>query len=197
MGYFSQAAIFLIDLIFGLYVLAILLRFLLQRAGADFYNPISQLLYSLTNPALQPLRHLVPAVGGIDWATIVLLFLVQGAELSLIAWLGSGHLLPLPGLLILTLASLLKLAIYIYIFLLIIQVVISWINPGAYNPITGLMYQVTEPLLRPARRLVPPAGGFDWSVLVVLVCLQLALILLVSPIEDLGYRLSSSMPQIL
>ncbi|MCA9472314.1 MAG: YggT family protein [Nitrospirales bacterium] len=197
MGYFSQAAIFLIDLIFGLYVLAILLRFLLQRAGADFYNPISQLLYSLTNPALQPLRRLVPAVGGIDWATIVLLFLVQGAELSLIAWLGSGHLLPLPGLLILTLASLLKLAIYIYIFLLIIQVVISWINPGAYNPITGLMYQVTEPLLRPARRLVPPAGGFDWSVLVVLVCLQLALILLVSPIEDLGYRLSSSMPQIL
>ncbi len=197
MGYFSQAGIFLIDLIFGLYVLAILLRFLLQRAGADFYNPISQLLYSITNPLLQPLRRLIPAVGGIDWATIVLLFLVQGAELSLIAWMGSGSLLPLSGLFVLTLASLLKLVIYVYIFLLIIQVVISWVNPGGYNPITGLMYQLTEPLLRPARRLIPPAGGFDWSVLVVLVCLQLALILLVSPIQDLGYQLSSGMPRLL
>ena len=191
MGYFAQAAIFLIDLVFGLYVLAVLLRFLLQRAGADFYNPVSQMLYTVTDPALRPLRRFVPAYGGIDWATILLLFIIQGAELSLIAWLGSGHIPALPGLFVLTLAHLLSLVIYVHLFLIIIQVVMSWINPGAYNPLTGLMSQLTEPLLRPARGLIPPAGGFDWSALVVLVCLQLALILLVSPLQDFGHQLSS------
>ena len=191
MGYFAQAAIFLIDLIFGLYLLAVLLRFLLQRVGADFYNPISQMLYTITNPLLQPLRRLVPGYGGIDWAAILLLFLVQGAELCLIAFLGAGHVPAFPGLIVLILAQLLSLTIYVHIFLIIIQVIISWINPGAYNPITGLMSQLTEPLLQPARRVIPPSGGFDWSALVVLVCLQLALILVVSPLQDLGYQLSN------
>ncbi len=190
MGYLAQAAIFLIDLVLGLFLLAVLLRFLLQRVGADFYNPISQMLYTVTNPVLQPLRRIVPGFQGIDWAAILLLFLVQGAELGLIAMLGGGHLPALPGLIVLIMAHLLSLVIYVYIFLLIVQVVISWVNPGSYNPITGLMSQLTEPLLRPARRLIPPAGGFDWSVLVVLVALQLALILLVSPLQDLGYQLS-------
>ena len=74
MGYLSQAAIFLIDLVLGLFLLAVLLRFLLQRVGADFYNPISQMLYTVTNPVLQPLRRIVPGFQGIDWASILLLF---------------------------------------------------------------------------------------------------------------------------
>ncbi len=190
MGYLSQAAVFLIDLIFGLFVLAVLLRFLLQRAGADFYNPISQMLFTVTNPLMKPLRRLAPTFGGIDWAAILLLFLIQGTELVLIAFLGTGHPPALPGLFVLTLAHLLSLVIYVHLFLIIIQVVISWINPGSYNPLTGLMSQLTEPLLQPARRLIPPSGGFDWSALVVLVCLQLALILLVSPLQDLGHQLA-------
>ena len=190
MGYLSQAAVFLIALIFGLFVLAVLLRFLLQRAGADFYNPISQMLFTVTNPLMKPLRRLAPTFGGIDWAAILLLFLVQGTELGLIAFLGTGHLPALPGLFVLTLAHLLSLVIYVHLFLIIIQVVISWISPGTYNPMTGLMSQLTEPLLQPARRLIPPSGGFDWSALVVLVCLQLALILLVSPLQDLGHQLA-------
>ena len=190
MGYLSQAAVFLIDLIFGLFVLAVLLRFLLQRAGADFYNPISQMLFTVTNPLMKPLRRLAPTFGGIDWAAIILLFLIQGTELGLIAFLGTGHLPALPGLFVLTLAHLLSLVIYVHLFLIIIQVVISWISPGTYNPMTGLMSQLTEPLLQPARRLIPPSGGFDWSALVVLVCLQLALILLVSPLQDLGHQLA-------
>ena len=190
MGYLSQAAVFLIDLIFGLFVLAVLLRFLLQRAGADFYNPISQMLFTVTNPLMKPLRRFAPTFGGIDWAAIILLFLIQGTELGLIAFLGTGHLPALPGLFVLTLAHLLSLVIYVHLFLIIIQVVISWISPGTYNPMTGLMSQLTEPLLQPARRLIPPSGGFDWSALVVLVCLQLALILLVSPLQDLGHQLA-------
>ena len=189
-SYFSQAGIFLIQIIFGLYILAILLRYLLARVRADFYNPLSQFLVKITNPAIKPLRRFIPGYLGVDWPSIILLLFVQGLEIILISLVASGRI-PAPlGLLVLTVAYLLKEVIYVYLFIIIIQIVISWINPGAYNPITVIMYQLSEPILKPARRLIPPAGGFDFSSLAVLIVLQLSIILLVSPLMDLGRQLS-------
>ena len=188
--YLTQAAIFLIQIIFGLYILAVLLRYLLARVRADFYNPLSQFIVKVTNPAIKPLRKLIPGYFGIDWPSIVLLFIVQAIEIVLIGLIASGRI-PAPlGLFVLTIAYLIKEVIYVFLFIIIIQVVISWVNPGAYNPITVLLYQLSEPILKPVKRLIPPAGGFDWSPLVVLIGLQLLIILLVSPLMDLGARLS-------
>jgi YggT family protein len=189
-SYLAEAAIFLIGILLGLYLIAILLRFLLQHTRADYYNPVSQLLVKVTNPLLLPMRRFMPGYLGIDWSSILLLFIVQGLELGLIALLRTGHIPGLAGFAVLIFAHILKLTVYVYLFLIIIQVVLSWVNPGAYNPVTLLMYQLTEPLLRPARRAIPPAGGFDWSPIVVLICLQLILILLVAPLQDLGNSLS-------
>jgi YggT family protein len=189
-SYFTQAAIFLIEIIFGLYILAVLLRYLLARVRADFYNPLSQFLVKVTNPAIKPLRRLIPGYLGVDWPSIILLVFVQGIEIILISLITSGQIPAPMGLFVLTIAYLIKEIIYVFLFIILIQVIISWINPGAYNPITVLMHQLTEPILRPARRLIPPAGGFDWSVLVVLIGLQLLIILLVSPLMDLGRQLS-------
>jgi YggT family protein len=189
-GYFTQAGVFLIEIIFGLYILAILLRFLLARVRADFYNPLSQFIVKVTNPAIKPLRRFIPGYYGIDWPSIVLLLFVQAIEIILIALIASGRIPAPMGLLVLTFAYLLRQVIYVYLFIIIIQVIISWINPGAYNPATVIMYQLSEPILKPARRLIPPAGGFDWSPLIVLIGLQLMIILLVAPIMDLGARLS-------
>lgn len=189
-SYLTQAGVFLIQIIFGLYILAVLLRFLLARVRADFYNPLSQFIVKVTNPAIKPLRRLIPGYFGIDWPSIILLLFVQTVEIVLIALISSGRI-PAPlGLFVLTLAYLLKEVIYVYLFIIIIQVVISWVNPGAYNPITVLLYQLSEPVLKPVKRMIPPAGGFDWSPLVVLIGLQLLIILLVSPLMDLGLRLS-------
>ncbi len=189
-SYFAQAGVFLIQIIFGLYILAVLLRYLLARVRADFYNPLSQFLVKVTNPAIKPLRRLIPGYFGVDWPSIILLIFVQGIEIILISLIASGRI-PAPlGLLVLTIAYLLKEVIYVYLFIIIIQIVISWVNPGAYNPITVIMYQLSEPILKPARRLIPPAGGFDFSSLAVLIGLQLLIILLVSPLMDLGLRLS-------
>lgn len=189
-SYFTQATVFLIQIIFGLYILAVLLRFLLAKVRADFYNPLSQFIVKVTNPAIKPLRRLIPGYLGVDWPSIILLFFVQTIEIILISLVASGRI-PAPlGLLVLTIAYLLKEVIYVYLFIIIIQVVISWVNPGAYNPITVIMYQLSEPILKHARRLIPPAGGFDWSSLVVLIVMQLLIILLVSPLMDLGSRLS-------
>lgn len=189
-NYLIQAAVFLIEVLFGLYILAVMLRFLLASVRADFHNPLSQFIVKVTNPPLKILRRFIPSYMAIDWATIVLLVAVQGLEILLTVLVVAGGI-PAPlGLLVLTLAELLKTLVYLYIFIIIIQVAISWINPGAYNPITVIMYQLTEPVMKPARRLIPPAGGFDWSPLVVLIALNLMIILLVSPLADVGRRLS-------
>jgi YggT family protein len=189
-GNFIQAAVFLIEIIFGLYILAVLLRFLLARVRADFYNPLSQFIVKVTNPPIKPLRRLIPGYFGIDWPSIVLLFLVQGLEIILISLVASGHVPSPLGLFVLTLAYLIKEVIYVYLFIIFIQIVISWINPGAYNPITVIMYQLSEPILKPARKLIPSAGGFDFSPMVVIIGLQLLIILLVSPLKDFGLSLS-------
>ncbi len=188
--YFTQAAVFLIQIVFGLYILAVLLRYLLARVRADFYNPLSQFLVKVTNPAIKPLRRLVPGYFGIDWPSIILLFFIQALEIILISLVVGGHTPSPMGLFVLTIAYLLKEVIYVYMFIIIIQIVISWVNPGAYNPVTVIMYQLSEPILKPARRLIPSAGGFDFSPMLVIIGLQLLIILLVSPLMDLGRQLS-------
>ncbi|MEQ8288556.1 MAG: YggT family protein [Gammaproteobacteria bacterium] len=188
-NYLVQAAIFLIEVVFGLYILAVLLRFLFATVRADFHNPLSQFIVKITNPPLTILRRFIPSYMAIDWAAIFLLFAIQAVEIVLTALVVAG-VVPAPmGLLVMTFAELLKTVVYLYIVVILVQVAISWINPHAYNPLTVIMHQLTEPVMKPARRLIPPAGGFDWSPLVVLIVLNLAIILLVSPIADIGQRL--------
>ncbi|MEQ8426692.1 MAG: YggT family protein [Gammaproteobacteria bacterium] len=188
-NYLVQAAVFLIEVVFGLYILAVLLRFLFATVRADFHNPLSQFIVKITNPPLTILRRFIPSYMAIDWAAIFLLFAIQALEIVLTALVVAG-VVPAPmGLLVMTFAELLKTVVYLYIVVILVQVAISWINPHAYNPLTVIMHQLTEPVMKPARRLIPPAGGFDWSPLVVLIVLNLAIILLVSPIADIGQRL--------
>jgi len=171
---------FLLSVLFGLYITAVLLRFLLQWARADFYNPLSQAIVKLTNPALRPLRRIIPGFGGIDVAAIVLLILLQ-LTLGLI-FLALGIPLSPPGMpfhpalpiWLWTIAELVDLAFNVFIFSLIIQAVLSWVNPGHYNPVSSLLNRLNEPLLRPVHRVIPPFSGLDLSPLVVILLLQVA-----------------------
>jgi len=188
--YLTNAGVYMISVLFGLYILAVMLRFLLQYVRADFYNPVSQFLVTVTNPALRPLRRWIPGFGGIDWPSIVLLIVLQGVELCLIALFKTGGIPAITGLLVLVTAHLLKLMVWIYFVVIIVQVIISWINPGAYSPFTVLMYQLTNPVIGPVRRIIPPAGGIDWSPLIILIGLNLVLMLLIAPLQDFGNILS-------
>ncbi|MGK0297582.1 MAG: YggT family protein [Gammaproteobacteria bacterium] len=189
-GYFIEALVFLVRTAFDLYLLLVVLRFLLQVVRADFYNPISQFLITATNPPLKYIRQIIPGYKGNDWSSIVLMFLIKSIEIVLLSLIVRGNF-PAPlGLIILSFGQLLHLIIYIFIISIFIQVILSWINPGAYNPATVIIYKLTDPLLRPARKLIPPMGGLDFSVLVVFIILQLTLILIVNPITHLGQSLS-------
>jgi YggT family protein len=188
-GYFGNAAVFLIQTAFGLYILAVLLRFLLQWVRADFYNPVSQFLVKITTPLLRPLRRAIPGFGGIDFASVVLMLALQLIELVLVTQL-LGQPLSVGGLMVLAVAELLSLLIKVFLFSILIQVILSWVRPGDHSPVSLLLYQLNEPLLAPARRIIPTISGLDLSPILVLVLLQLSLMLLVAPLRDFGMLLN-------
>ena len=171
------ATIFLIQTVFGFYILAVMLRFLLQYVRADFYNPLVQFLVRIINPLLLPLRRFIPGYRGLDMASIVLAFVLQLFEVMLMAVLHE-YSAGVGGILLITVMELLKLLINIYLWGVIIQAVLSWVNPDPYHPVARVLAQLTAPLLRPARRLIPPISGIDLSPMLVVVALVFVSLLL-------------------
>lgn len=190
MNYFSNAASFLVETFLGLYVLAVLLRLLFQLTRADFYNPFSQVLVKITNPPLLPLRRVIPGLGGVDLASVVLLIALQMLKLYIVLALGGSAAAAPLGVLVISLAQLIQLTVYVFFFAILIRAIMSWVNPYSGNPFMDLISSLTEPLLRPARQIIPSLGGLDLSPLLVLILLQLALMLIVQPLMDVGRALA-------
>ena len=187
--YLGDAGIFLVRTLFGIYILAVMLRFLLQLVRADFYNPFSQVLVKVTNPPLLPLRRLIPGVFGIDMAAIFLLLALKTVELLIVQQL-AGFSGDIAGLIVMGVAQLLTLLVDIFFFSILIQVILSWVNPAAmHNPVMGVLHSLNEPLLRPAKRVLPAMSGIDLSPLLVMVALQLVTMLLVVPLNDVAIEL--------
>jgi YggT family protein len=186
--YLTNPLVFLVQILFGLYVLAVLLRFLFQLVRADFYNPISQFIVRITKPLLNPLRRMIPGYRGWDFAALVLAWLVQAVELGIIMALNGHGILPLPAL-VLAVPELVDLVINIFLVALFIQVILSWVSPGQYNPAVGLTYSLTQPLLGPVQRRMPNMGGIDLSPMVVMLGLYLLKMLLLPPLQTLARQL--------
>lgn len=176
----SNVGVFLVDTLFSLYLILLIVRFLLASSRADFYNPISQFIVQVTNPVLIPLRRVIPPIGKIDSAALVLILGLKLVQLILVLLL-QGHSVSIFALIPLAVFKLLEMLIYIYIFALIVQAVMSWINPGAYqhqNPLLGILNSITRPILKPIRQVIPNIGMVDISPLVAILLLNVALILL-------------------
>lgn len=171
-----QATQFLISTLFDLYLMVALLRFWMQWARADYYNPVSQFVVKATNPVLVPLRRIIPGFAGVDWAGLVLLYAVAFAKISALQGLyGAGF--PVADIAIAGIMTVIKEAFSIIFWVMIIRAVLSWISQG-YNPIEALLHQLTEPMLSPIRRIIPPIGGLDLSMIVFLIALQFGQLLL-------------------
>lgn len=190
-NYLIQAALFLVTTIFDIYLLAVVLRFLLQLFRADFYNPISQFLAKITNPPLRYIRRVVPGYKGQDWSSMVLMLLIKSVEITTVYLLSAGRFVAVDSLIILSIAGILELFVDVFMIAIFIQVILSWVNPGAYNPATVILYRLTEPVLAPARKLLPPIGGLDLSPIIVIIALQMSIILVVTPLTHFGVALSN------
>jgi len=173
----TGALIYLISTLTDLYVTAILLRLLLQWVRADFYNPLSQFLVKITNPVLVPTRRLIPSIGKLDTASVVVMLLLELLQLVLINLLGQTEY----GFQFLFLFAIRKLLITLlltYFVLIIARIIVSWIANQSRHPLIPLIYQLTDPVLRPISKLLPPMGGIDLSPLFVLIALRALLHLL-------------------
>ncbi|MBT8117574.1 MAG: YggT family protein [Gammaproteobacteria bacterium] len=179
-SYIANPLEFIITTLFSLYILAVMLRFLLGVVRADFYNPISQFLVRITNPLLIPLRKILPGFGKVDVAAIVLMLLLSVAMLFVIVLLRGAGVSILP-LLLMAVGRLVMLALNVFLVAIIVQVIISWINPGSYNPVNALLDSLTAPILRPIQRIIPPLSGIDLSPLFALIGLQV-LKMLIQPL---------------
>jgi YggT family protein len=182
----TNALIFLVTTVFGLFVLALLLRFYLQWARAPVRNPLSVFLQALTDFMVRPARRLIPGLWGLDLATLVLAWLVQLAEILLVMQIrgyGPGAVAgeSLAAAALLALVLLVKFGLYIVMAAVIVQVVLSWVSP--YSPLMPLANSMTRPFLRVIQRRVPPIGNVDLSPLFVLVVIQLILMLPVAYLE--------------
>jgi len=188
MTYASNAGTFLIETLIGLVLLVFMLRLLFQLVRADFRNPVSQFVVKVTNPVLVPLRRVIPGIAGIDMASVLVLLAIQYAELFLLTLVLGAEFFAM-GMFVIAIAKIIGLVITVFTVSILIQVVISWVNPGVYNPVTALLYQLNEPVLGRARKIIPPIHGFDFSPIVAMVVLQLLSMLLVAPISDFGASL--------
>ena len=170
-NYFANPLEFLITTLFSLYILAVMLRFLLGTVRADFYNPVSQFLVRITNPILVPMRKVIPSIGRYDTSAIVLMLALQFLALLLVVLLrGAG--IPFVALLLAAVGELVLLALNVFFFAIIIQVILSWVNPGHYNPVSAILHSLTSPILGPIQKLIPPISGFDLSPIFAIIGLQ-------------------------
>lgn len=176
----QSALIFLVKTLADLYLLTFLLRFIMQWVRASYYNPLAQFVLKVTSPLVVPARRMLPSVGGLDTPTLAVLLVLEIAVTFVLLRL-SGVSLPLPVLLLYSLLRLIALALWFYTVALFIYVLLSWFGDRGMNPMAALLGELIEPLLRPARRLLPPIGGLDLSPLIVILLLQAALIALPLP----------------
>ena len=183
--YASDAGSFLVETIFGFYILIVMLRFIFQLTQADFYNPISQLMVKLTNPPLRFLRRFIPDYGGIDLASIALLVILAVVKIYILYTM-FGRPPQFTGALLGGIADLLNLAVNVFIVAIFIMVILSWIGPRGNNSIISLVHSVTQPVLAPARRLIPAMGGLDLSPIAVFIVLTLFQKLFIQPLYDLS-----------
>ena len=187
--YMTDPIIFLIDTLFSLYIMAILLRFLLQWCGADFYNPISQFLVKMTHPPLRIMRRFVPSIGKIDSSSLVLMLSLQMlADFSIL--LLKGVSINIGALVILSMTQLISLLLNVLVFSVFARAILSWMNPGAFYAAVSIVEALSNPILNLCRKMIPNLGGIDLSPLAAFLLLQMAKMVVLPPLHELASMVS-------
>ncbi|MEQ4530511.1 MAG: YggT family protein [Mixta sp.] len=163
---------FLVTTLINLYVKVLLLRIWMQWARCDFYNPFSQFVVKITQPVIKPLRRVIPSIGPIDTASLLLAYVLSVLMFTVVFALQSTVFLFDPVFLYFGLVSLVKAAGVLVFWVIIVRSLMSWISQGR-NPVDYVLIQLTEPLMAPVRRFLPAMGGIDFSAMVVILILYM------------------------
>ena len=167
MGQVGSALAQIFNTIAGLYLLFVVARFLLQLAKADFYNPISQAVFRATDPVVRIFRSFIPGYKGLDFSSLILAFVVQFIAISVTILLYGGAIPSVGFIITWSFIGVLNFVILFYYYALIASIVMSFVMMFSGNmnphPILLLVWQITEPIMAPFRRVIPPMGGLDFS----------------------------------
>ncbi len=176
----DNATLFLINTLFGLYIYAVILRVLLQIERADFYNPLAQFIWRITNPPVVPLRRVIPRVRQLDLAGTTVAFLLIALNVFIDLLIIDRSLSVLAVLWFAGIKAIVML-VNLFTFSILIQAIMSWFGANLHSPASSLLWNLNEPLLRPVRRVLPAIGGLDLSPLFVIIALQFVAQLLPLP----------------
>jgi len=173
----TQALYFIVGAVTQLVLLLFLLRFWLPLLHIDFRNPLAQGILRITSPAIVPLRRLLPPVGRIDTATVLILLVLQILAIVLLLLLTNRMYDPL-SIGIVAIIELAAHSMNMFFFVVLISVILSWIAPQTYHPVVAMVSSMAEPVLRPFRRMLPSLGGLDISPIFAIILLQAGVIFL-------------------
>lgn len=188
-GPLGEVFFLLIRTLGGVLLFAILARFLLQAARADFYNPVTQSLVKLTNPVLAPFHKVIPGFRGLDFSALVAALLLNSLCTALLIK-SAGFMLPSIGIIVSwSFVGILSFILDIYFFGLLISIIASWVAPYSGNPVLMLIHQLIEPIQSRFRRVIPPLGGLDFSPIFIFLAIQVVEIMVVQPFAA-GLRLN-------
>lgn len=188
----QDALQFLLRVACDLAATAFWLRFYLQWVRVPYGNPFSQFIVKVTDFAVRPLRRIIPGLFGLDWSSLLLLFLAEfiwtlGSHLLLGFPFAAAGLQVWPGFLLFATAASLSLIVYVFMAMILVQALTSWINP--YSPLAPVLYAMARPVLKPFQRFIKPINGIDLSPLAAFVVLQLVIIVPIAGLEGLAHSL--------
>jgi YggT family protein len=169
----GQIVTFLVDTVVAFFVILLLARFYFQWLRIGFRNQVGEFVIATTSWLVRPARRVIPGLAGLDLASLVTAWVLQAlglwVQLAIVgAATGAAAIIAVAAV------DLLRYSVYILMFALIVQAVLSWVNP--YAPVAPVFEALTRPFLRPLRRFIPPVGRFDLTLLVLIVLLQVMLI---------------------
>ncbi|MFN3163404.1 MAG: YggT family protein [Pseudohongiellaceae bacterium] len=177
MGVIGNSAALLFNALAGLYLLAILLRFMLQLAKADFYNPVSQSVVKVTDPAVRLFRSFIPGYRGIDFSSLILALAVEAVAICVLILLYGGSIPSVGFVITWAFVGVIYFIINIYYYAIIASIIMSFIMLFSGNmnphPILRVIWQLTEPVMAPVRKIIPPMGGLDFSPIFIFIAIGL------------------------
>jgi len=177
MGTLTSSLVLVFNTVAGLYLLAVLLRFLLQIAKADFYNPVSQAVIKVTDPMIRVLRSFIPGYRGIDFSSLALAFVIEAIAICALILLYGGSIPGIGYIITWSFVGVVYFIINIYYYAIIASIIMSFVMMFSGNmnphPILRVIWQLTEPVMAPVRKIIPPMGGLDFSPIVIFLAIQL------------------------
>jgi YggT family protein len=173
-----EAIRYIVDTLLWLLTLAFLLRLLFQWVRANFRDPMADAIVRMTNWLILPLRRVLPPIGKVDTATVVSVLAVASLRTVAVLALAGQGVGDLVLFLRITLVDLAEMVLKIYLFAMLLYALTSFVSPGGYAPGVKLLSQLCEPILKPVRRIIPPIGQIDFSVLWVSIAIGALLVLL-------------------